>query len=299
MRAQVVFIWIALVLGASPIGSRTASGDERRLTGDRLTEGLAAGVRAANGSEPSPRSFPDSDGAATPNPAVRTGAAPHGPLLARESKPDSRPQTGPASRQTGGAKTGPARAGDGADGPTRPETPAGPEANQGAGPPGRADFGWFNFQPLDDWETRAAPGGTQMRRAEYRIPAAEGDSEDGRLVVYFFGLGQGGSTDANLARWRGQMRKPDGMSDEEHCLVSKQKVDGLNVTIAELRGTYDPGSRFQEKPTPGHMMLAAIVETAGGNYFIHTIGPEKTLLACRSRWYTMMLDLKAGSAGKP
>lgn len=219
---------------------------------------------------------------------------PHAPasLLVAQDSSDGRNDKASPTRPDTGASSKPKAPDTG----SREGGASGPREHEG--PPARADFGWFNFQPLSTWRTKAAPGGTQMRRAEYTIPAVPGDTEDGRLVVFYFGPGQGGSADANLARWSGQFRKPEGMSDEDHSVLSKQKVDGLEVTIAELRGTYDPGARFQEQPKPGYMMLSAVVETGGGNYFVHTIGPEKTLLECRSRWYAMMLDLKAGSAAK-
>src|ERR1044072_9395945 len=51
---------------------------------------------------------------------------------------------------------------------------------------------------------------TSMRVAQYRLPKAPGDPEDASLVLYYFGQGQGGSVTANIARWIGQMKQPDG-----------------------------------------------------------------------------------------
>jgi hypothetical protein len=49
-----------------------------------------------------------------------------------------------------------------------------------------------------------------MRVAQYKLPKAEGDTEDGSLVIYYFGQGQGGGTAANIERWINQMKQPDG-----------------------------------------------------------------------------------------
>src|ERR1043165_9640727 len=55
------------------------------------------------------------------------------------------------------------------------------------------------------WEDPAnwkrLPGGNPMRKATYHPPRAAGDSEDPELAVFYFGPGQGGGLDANVARW--------------------------------------------------------------------------------------------------
>ena len=42
---------------------------------------------------------------------------------------------------------------------------------------------------------------SSMRLAQYKLPKAEGDTEDASLVLYYFGQGQGGSVTANIDRW--------------------------------------------------------------------------------------------------
>lgn len=168
------------------------------------------------------------------------------------------------------------------------------------GPPGVAQFGPFSFQPPADWKTKAVPNDTRMRRAAYALPAADGDREEGELIVFYFGPGNAGSVEANLHRWKRQMIKPEGISDAEHAVISKQTVDGIPVTIAEIRGDYDPGAQLGGGRRNGFMMLAAIVEAPGGAYYLRTLGPEKTILKHRTPWYTMVLQLKATSgASKP
>src|ERR1041384_3439741 len=51
---------------------------------------------------------------------------------------------------------------------------------------------------------------SSMRVAQYKLPKAEGDTEDASLVLYYFGPGQGGSVTANIDRWISQMKQPDG-----------------------------------------------------------------------------------------
>ncbi len=119
--------------------------------------------------------------------------------------------------------------------PTRTRTRSGPSEFTPAKP---ANFGWFRIEPPKEWRTIRPPGSVGMRNAEYALPAAEGDPEDGQCIVYYFGNSKTGSVEQNLKRWREQFTKPSGMSDQEHSKVYKRTIDGLKVTILEIRGIY-------------------------------------------------------------
>ncbi|HJS25016.1 MAG TPA: hypothetical protein VJ751_11730 [Pyrinomonadaceae bacterium] len=124
---------------------------------------------------------------------------------------------------------------------------------------------------------------SSMRVAQYRLPKAEGDTENGSVVLYYFGQGQGGSTAANIERWVGQMKQADSGSSKAVAREESFEVNGLKVTTVDVAGTYvaetTPGSgSFENKP--GHRLLAAVVETPNGPYFLKLVGPEKTV----ARW---------------
>src|SRR6185295_14455383 len=78
---------------------------------------------------------------------------------------------------------------------------------------------------------------SSMRVAQYRLPKAPGDTEDASLILYYFGQGQGGSVTANIDRWIGQIKQPDGSAvkgaKDEHL-----DANGLKVTTVDLSGTY-------------------------------------------------------------
>jgi hypothetical protein len=120
---------------------------------------------------------------------------------------------------------------------------------------------------------------SSMRVAQYKLPRAPGDGEDASLVLYYFGPGQGGSTQANIDRWIGQMKQEDGSTaqgaKDEHLVAN-----GLKVTTVDVSGTYvaetAPGSgTFHNKPA--YRLRAAVVETPNGSYFVKLVGPEKTV----------------------
>jgi len=118
-----------------------------------------------------------------------------------------------------------------------------------------------------------------MRVAQYKLPRAEGDTEDGSLVLYYFGKGQGGSATANIERWASQMQTPEGAAKEKLAQETFTS-NGLTITAVDAKGTYvaetAPGSgTFHNKP--GYRLRAAVVETPNGSYYVKFVGPEKTV----------------------
>lgn len=122
---------------------------------------------------------------------------------------------------------------------------------------------------------------SSMRVAQFALPRAAGDSQDGELVVYYFG-GSGGTVEANIERWLGQMQQPDGRPSKAVAKRDKRSINGLNVTLVDVGGTYvaemTPGSP-QRHNSPNFRLRAAVVETAKGPYFIKLTGPAKTIAA--------------------
>lgn len=121
---------------------------------------------------------------------------------------------------------------------------------------------------------------SSMRVAQYKLPRVSPDTEDASLVLYYFGQNQGGSTAANIERWVSQMKQADGSSSKEAVKAAHLESNNLKVTTVDISGTYvaetAPGSgTFHNKP--GYRLLAAVVETPNGSYYVKLVGPEKTV----------------------
>jgi hypothetical protein len=115
-------------------------------------------------------------------------------------------------------------------------------------------------------------GARPMRAATYTVPP------DAECVVYFFGAGQGGSVEANVDRWKGQFRQPDGKPAAAQ--TQKRTVHGLAVTTVDIGGDYSGmGGPMAASKTvqSGYRLLGAIVEGPGGNVFLKFTGPAKTI----------------------
>jgi hypothetical protein len=141
----------------------------------------------------------------------------------------------------------------------------------------RAGAGPVSYEAPADWIV--LPPKPPMRLAQWRLPGAGGDSEDGQVVLYFFGAGQGGGVQANLDRWIGQMTQPDGGSSSEVARTEDWKQDTVAVTLVDVSGTFEdrmPGAS-EGASRPGFRMIAAVVEAPGGTVYAKATGPAPTI----------------------
>ena len=138
----------------------------------------------------------------------------------------------------------------------------------------------LRYDAPDDWVEGASE--SPMRVTEFLLPRVPGDAEDAELVVFYFG-GGGGSVEANLERWLGQMEQPDGRSSFEVASTTGFDANGLAVTVLDVPGTYvaavSPGATTR-RDRPNFRLMAAVVETPVGPYFFKLTGPVRTV----ARW---------------
>jgi hypothetical protein len=143
--------------------------------------------------------------------------------------------------------------------------------------------GWVGLKPS-----------SSMRVADFTLPKTGADAEDATVTVYYFG-GTGGTVQANLDRWIGQMTQPDGRSSRDVARTSTMtSLNGLKITLIDLPGTYvaevRPGSteRFNK---PGFRLKAAVVETRTGPHFIKFVGPAATVAKWDASFQTFLREL--------
>src|SRR5687767_169736 len=138
------------------------------------------------------------------------------------------------------------------------------------------------------WTDRAPA--SSMRFAEFVVPRASVDAEDGELIVYYFG-GSGGTVEANLQRWTSQFQS------NKEPIRTTSTVNNLTLTSLDVSGTYvaevRPGSTERHNK-PGFRMRATVVETPKGPYFIKLTGPAATIAGASAAFdeFLRSLDFK-------
>src|SRR5713226_8571105 len=102
--------------------------------------------------------------------------------------------------------------------------------SSGSEVPGQTS-GDLHYKVPDGWV--AGQPSSRMRVAQFKLPKADGDNEDGELVLYYFGANQGGTAEANIDRWISQIQQADGSSSKVNAKTESLTVNGL--TFDELR----------------------------------------------------------------
>lgn len=157
---------------------------------------------------------------------------------------------------------------------------------------GVLQLGGVNFTPPAAWRDL---GPAPMLRAKYLLSPVEGEELAAEVNVAYYGQEMGGDIEANLARWIGQMRTPDGAEASDIALRSKLTTgNGLDVHFVEIDGIYmksmggGPMTGGRTQAQPDHRLVGAIVVGPEGNVFIKLVGPQKTARAMEAQLREML-----------
>lgn len=153
----------------------------------------------------------------------------------------------------------------------------------------------LRYDPPEGWVVQ--PASSAMRKAQFALPKAAGDAEDGDMILFYFGAGQGGSVTDNLARWRGMFTDAEGKPVPAEAVVSETfQANGLSVTTLDVAGRYAPaampGVPQPAGPKDNYRMLAAVVDTPAGPWFFRGVGPSGTMGAHRERFLRMLRSVR-------
>ena len=132
-----------------------------------------------------------------------------------------------------------------------------------------------------------------MRAAEYVIPHAPGDSEDGECIVITFGPGQGGGVDENVSRWVAQF---SGATGPER---SQRETHGLHVSRVEVAGDLHAHAHARDAVRSLERVWVAThrrdCPSAERSLFFKMTGPSATVKAAAAE-LEAMLDTASVSA---
>lgn len=168
--------------------------------------------------------------------------------------------------------------------PINAARPAAPFAAMSADPP--------KYDVPAEWKAQQPK--TPMRKAQYTLP---GDGGDGEMILFYFGKGEGGDVEANLARWKAMFATAEGQPlPEDACKVDRLTVNELKVTTLDVSGTYrEPAMMNPQAPParPDYRMMCAIVEMPNGNWFFKGTGPAATMATHDAAFRKLIQSLKS------
>jgi hypothetical protein len=132
-----------------------------------------------------------------------------------------------------------------------------------------APAGWKN-EPLK---------AKQLRYMQFRLPKVKDDPADAEVVIF---KGIGGSAKANIDRWKGMFKAPEGKTIEDVAKVSSFDVGKAKVSLLDVSGTYayksapfDPNAKTELRPNS--RMLGVVFEGPDDVYHIRLVGYASTV----------------------
>ena len=126
----------------------------------------------------------------------------------------------------------------------------------------------------------------QFRTLQYQVcnPSSGKVAPCADLIVSVFKLGDGGSVDANIGRWKNQFQNIDGSLAEP--TRSQRVVAGASVTRVDLKGAWK-GMGMGEAQNNSEQ-LAAAIELPQETIYIRMVGPESAVEAARKDFEAMV-----------
>lgn len=132
---------------------------------------------------------------------------------------------------------------------------------------------------------------SRMRAAQLAIPPVEGERRGAELVVFHFGLGQGGGARDNIDRWIGQVELNSGTEP----VIYSQETDGLRVTEVLAEGTLKPSTMGTgpTEPQPDSGLHGLVIEGGPlGTLFVKITGGAGTVRAVEPAIVTLIDSLE-------
>jgi thiol-disulfide isomerase/thioredoxin len=150
-----------------------------------------------------------------------------------------------------------------------------------------AEFGNFTAPVPAEWQWH--PPQSRMRAVNYFVPSTN-EGAAAELVIF---QGIGGSPEANIMRWQGQVRSPQGEPAEVE--MTQLDIGGVPVTVVELHGQYV--GMGQQPPQDDQLFLGAVIDAPAGDLHVRLVGDRETVEANRDAFMTMIRGLQRNGSG--
>ena len=139
--------------------------------------------------------------------------------------------------------------------------------------PAPVEFAGLTATPPAEWKVKALPPNS-MRSAQFTLPKADGDPDDGDLALFVF-PGGAGTPQQNLDR---QLAK--FLDDGRAVKDGKVKVGPLEATYQDVSGTFKkkPFPMSQEfTPVKDYRQLYVLFEKDNKQFYMTLLGPKTTV----------------------
>ena len=146
--------------------------------------------------------------------------------------------------------------------------------------------------PPTIWQKKAPR--SRLVEHEFSIPSDMEEVADVRITI----MQAGGGVEANIERWIGQFSQPDGTATKARAKRQQRKIAEQEVYVVDISGSYKDQPQGPFGPSvdrSDYRMLAAILKTEGGNFFIKMYGHQDLIAKSEAAFGEFLESLKKSS----
>jgi hypothetical protein len=160
-----------------------------------------------------------------------------------------------------------------------PKSPMPSSDSKNPGAPAQAPHAEYAWDTPEGWTEKPA---TSMRAASFSI------GPNGEIECALF-VGIGGSLEANVTRWRGQVGQAP-LSSAELAALEKAPMMGVEATLLDATGDF---SGDGAAPLEGAGILAAMCEVEGTPFQAKMIGPAALVAEQKAAFMQFIASVKS------
>ncbi len=147
----------------------------------------------------------------------------------------------------------------------------------------------LRFVLPDRWSF--TPPANKMRLAQIQIPGQPALWG----TAYWFGKGQGGDKDANMARWKKQIGGDNAQHNESTLQIGNGIVAHTLVGTGTYQAAVRPGAKERENK-PDHRMVTSFIECPNGPIMIKFVGPTRVVAAMEANYEAWLRSFTVADA---
>jgi len=129
----------------------------------------------------------------------------------------------------------------------------------------------------EGWVEEKVEASPMGPKAVFKIPTLDPKLDDGAVRITHYPNMKGKEKDEmNIARWLGQVSKPDGQPlTRSDAKITTTELGSVRLTVVDMSGSVKMTMRDTAKPD--QRMIAAIVDHPQGPHFVVTAGPAASM----------------------
>ncbi|MEK6674702.1 MAG: hypothetical protein AABZ47_03500 [Planctomycetota bacterium] len=163
---------------------------------------------------------------------------------------------------------------------TAPKALPAPPATQSTPPSAGSsalDLGGVSITIPAGWAVEPIAPGPMAAKFAYRLPKADGETEDGIVRISHY-ANMKGMDEANIGRWISQVKRADGQpATKDDAKITVNEKGSIRITLVDISGAMSGGMGTGQAGGGNQRAINAIIDHPAGPHFLRASGGVATM----------------------